>query len=146
MAKSLVKSTDKKSVKASKDKASVKSTIDNESVKTPVKYSGKSLVIVESPSKAKTINKYLGKDFIVEATVGHIKNLPKSKISIDLEKGNYEATYAVIPGKEKVIEAIKAAARGADKVYIATDPDREYHRLLLHRISRDASHPAETGL
>lgn len=85
---------------------------------------GKSLVIVESPSKAKTINKYLGKDYIVEATVGHIKNLPKSKISIDIENG-YEPTYAVIPGKEKVIDAIKSAAKIADKVYIATDPDRE---------------------
>ena len=125
MAKSSVKSTDKKSVKASKEKASVKSTLDIEPVKPSVKYTGKCLVIVESPSKAKTINKYLGKDFIVEATVGHIKNLPKSKISIDLEKGNYEATYDVIPGKEKVIETIKNAARNADKVYIATDPDRE---------------------
>jgi len=84
----------------------------------------KSLVIVESPSKAKTINKYLGKSYIVEATVGHIKNLPKSKISIDIENG-YEPTYAVIPGKEKVIDSIKAAAKGADRVFIATDPDRE---------------------
>ncbi|CAN5604412.1 type I DNA topoisomerase [soil metagenome] len=84
----------------------------------------KSLVIVESPSKAKTINKYLGKNFIVEATVGHIKNLPKSKISVDIENG-FEPNYEVIPGKEKVLETIKNAARSADKIYIATDPDRE---------------------
>ena len=66
----------------------------------------KSLVIVESPSKAKTINKYLGKDFIVEATVGHIKDLPKSKMNVDLEN-NFTATFGVIPGKENVIRNLK---------------------------------------
>lgn len=85
---------------------------------------GKSLVIVESPSKAKTINKYLGKDYIVEATVGHIKDLPKSKMNVDLENG-YEGTFNVIPGKEKIIDKLRSLASSADKVYIATDPDRE---------------------
>lgn len=85
---------------------------------------GKNLVIVESPSKAKTIEKYLGSDFIVEATVGHLKNLPKNKISIDLENG-YVPTYEVIEGKGKVIKALKEHAKQADKIYIATDPDRE---------------------
>jgi DNA topoisomerase I len=85
---------------------------------------GKSLVIVESPSKAKTINKYLGKDYIVEATVGHIKNLPKNKIHIDLDNG-YEPTYETIAGKEKVIKRIKELAGECLQVYIATDPDRE---------------------
>lgn len=84
----------------------------------------KSLVIVESPSKAKTINKYLGKDFIVEATVGHIKDLPKNKMHVDLENG-YEGTFAVIPGKEKIIDSLRKTASASDKVYIATDPDRE---------------------
>ncbi|MCU0373366.1 MAG: toprim domain-containing protein, partial [Ignavibacteria bacterium] len=84
----------------------------------------KSLVIVESPSKAKTINKYLGKDYIVEATVGHIKNLPKNKIHIDLENG-YEPTYETIAGKEKVIKRIKELAAASSQVFIATDPDRE---------------------
>lgn len=84
----------------------------------------KSLVIVESPSKAKTINKYLGKDFIVEATIGHIKDLPKSKMHVDLENG-YEGTFQVIPGKEKVIDNLRKIASSSDKVYIATDPDRE---------------------
>jgi len=84
----------------------------------------KSLVIVESPSKAKTINKYLGKDFIVEATVGHIKDLPKSKMNVDLEN-NFTATFGVIPGKENVIRNLKKIASSSDKVYIATDPDRE---------------------
>jgi DNA topoisomerase I len=85
---------------------------------------GKNLVIVESPSKAKTIKKYLGKDFEVEATVGHLKNLPKNKISIDLEKG-YVPTYEVIAGKEKIIKLLKDYAKKSDKIYIATDPDRE---------------------
>lgn len=84
----------------------------------------KSLVIVESPSKAKTINKYLGKDFVVEATVGHIKDLPKSKINVDIERG-FEPTFQIIPGKEKIIDALRRVASASDKVYIATDPDRE---------------------
>ena len=84
----------------------------------------KSLVIVESPSKAKTINKYLGKNYKVIASVGHIKNLPKSKISVDFED-DYKLTYEVIPGKEKVIDELKQLAEGAEKVFIATDPDRE---------------------
>jgi DNA topoisomerase I len=84
----------------------------------------KSLVIVESPSKAKTINKYLGKNYKVIASVGHIKNLPKSKISVDFENG-YDLTYETIPGKEKIIEELKELAAGSDKIFIATDPDRE---------------------
>lgn len=85
---------------------------------------GKSLVIVESPSKAKTINKYLGRNYKVIASVGHIKNLPKSKISVDFDNG-YELTYETIPGKEKVIDELKELSAGSDKVFIATDPDRE---------------------
>lgn len=85
---------------------------------------GKNLVIVESPSKAKTIKKYLGNDYIVEATVGHLKNLPKNKISIDLEN-NYEPTYEVIEGRAVVIKTLKDYAKKVDKIYIATDPDRE---------------------
>ena len=84
----------------------------------------KSLVIVESPSKAKTINKYLGKDFIVEATIGHLKNLPKNKINIDIENG-YVPHYEVILGKEKVLQRLKEVAINAEIIYIATDPDRE---------------------
>jgi DNA topoisomerase I len=85
---------------------------------------GKSLVIVESPSKAKTINKYLGKDYVVEATVGHIKNLPKSKISVDIEDG-YKPVYEIIAGKEEVVQKLKGLAKKSDKIFIATDPDRE---------------------
>ena len=84
----------------------------------------KNLVIVESPSKAKTINKYLGKDYKVVASVGHIKNLPKSKIGVDFDNG-YELSYETIPGKEKIIKELKALAEESNKVFIATDPDRE---------------------
>jgi DNA topoisomerase-1 len=84
----------------------------------------KSLVIVESPSKAKTINKYLGKNYKVVASVGHIKNLPKSKIGIDFEN-DYAPTYETIPGKEKVISELKNHAEESSKIFIATDPDRE---------------------
>jgi DNA topoisomerase-1 len=84
----------------------------------------KYLVIVESPSKAKTIKKYLGKDYEVEASVGHIKNLPKSTISVDIDK-NFEPHYEVIEGKQKVLNLIKSSAKKSEKVYLATDPDRE---------------------
>lgn len=84
----------------------------------------KSLVIVESPSKAKTINKFLGKKYKVIASVGHIKNLPKSKIGVDFDN-NYEPTYETIPGKEKIILELKKYSEESDTIYIATDPDRE---------------------
>ncbi len=84
----------------------------------------KNLVIVESPSKANTINKYLGKDYAVKATMGHIKDLPKSKIGVDIEHG-FEPFYEIIKGKEKVAEEIKKYAKTADTVFLAADPDRE---------------------
>ncbi|PIU45298.1 MAG: type I DNA topoisomerase [Ignavibacteriales bacterium CG07_land_8_20_14_0_80_59_12] len=84
----------------------------------------KSLLIVESPAKAKTINKYLGRDFIVEASVGHIRNLPKSKLGVDVENG-YAPTYEIIKGKKDVLKKIREHAKDAKDVYIATDPDRE---------------------
>ncbi|NUN08549.1 MAG: type I DNA topoisomerase [Ignavibacteriaceae bacterium] len=83
----------------------------------------KNLVIVESPAKAKTINKYLGKNYIVEATVGHFKNLPKSKIGIDFD--NFTPQFVTIRGKGEIIKRIKTIAAKAKSVYIATDPDRE---------------------
>lgn len=83
----------------------------------------KNLVIVESPAKAKTINKYLGKNYIVEATVGHFKNLPKSKIGIDFE--NFTPQFVTIRGKGEIIKRIKTLAAKSKSVFIATDPDRE---------------------
>jgi DNA topoisomerase I len=92
----------------------------------------KSLVIVESPAKAKTINKYLGKDFMVEASIGHIMDLPKSKIGVDLENGTFEPELIVIPGKEKVVDRLKKLASSADAVYLAPDPDREGEAIAWH--------------
>ena len=84
----------------------------------------KDLILVESPSKAKTINKYVGKNYIVEATVGHIRNLPKTKLGIDLENG-FEPKFVNIRGKGDVIKKIRSLAGKSNKIYIATDPDRE---------------------
>jgi DNA topoisomerase-1 len=92
----------------------------------------KSLVIVESPAKAKTISKYLGKDFIVEASVGHVKDLPKNKIGVDLTDGTFEPELIVIPGKEKVVERLRKLAKSADSVYLAPDPDREGEAIAAH--------------
>lgn len=89
------------------------------------------LLIVESPAKAKTINKIVGKDFTVKATVGHIKDLPKSKLGIDLEKG-FEPSYTVIKGKSKTVKEIKDAADKASEIYIASDPDREGEMIAWH--------------
>ncbi len=91
----------------------------------------KSLVIVESPAKAKTINKYLGKDFYVEASVGHIKNLPSNKIGVDIENG-YVPEYRIIDGKQEVIRRLKTMAAKTREVYIATDPDREGEAIAWH--------------
>jgi DNA topoisomerase-1 len=84
----------------------------------------KNLVLVESPSKAKTINKYLGRNYNVEATVGHIKNLPKTKLGIDVEDG-YKVQLLNIRGKGDLIKKIRKLAAKVDNIYIATDPDRE---------------------
>ena len=91
----------------------------------------KSLVIVESPTKAKTINKYLGRDYEVEASLGHIKDLPKSQLGVDLE-GDFSTEYVVIPGKEKVVAKLKKMAKGAAAVYLAPDPDREGEAIAAH--------------
>ncbi|MGC1298125.1 MAG: type I DNA topoisomerase, partial [Alloacidobacterium sp.] len=92
----------------------------------------KALVIVESPAKAKTISKYLGKDYTVEASVGHIKDLPKNKIGVDLEDGTFEPELIVIPGKEKVVDRLKKLAAKSDQVYLAPDPDREGEAIAAH--------------
>ena len=91
----------------------------------------KALVVVESPAKAKTINKYLGKDFKVVASMGHIRDLPKSKLGVDIE-GGFTPVYDVIPTRKKVIKMLKAAAKNVDQVYVATDPDREGEAIGWH--------------
>ncbi|MEA4987655.1 MAG: type I DNA topoisomerase [Anaerovorax sp.] len=91
----------------------------------------KSLVIVESPSKAKTIGKFLGSKYKVIASVGHVRDLPKSKLGINIENG-FEPEYISIRGKGDVIKALKKEAKAADKVYLATDPDREGEAISWH--------------
>ncbi len=92
----------------------------------------KSLVIVESPAKAKTIEKYLGKGFDVRASIGHIMDLPKNELGVELEKRTFEPELIVSPGKEKVVEQLKKAAAKADEVYLAPDPDREGEAIAYH--------------
>src|SRR5881296_3095997 len=112
------------------------------------------LVIVESPAKARTIGKYLGPRYAVKASIGHIKDLPKSKLGVDVENG-FTPLYTVIPGKEKIVRELRSSAKGAD-VYLAADPDREgeaicqhlseelsakaknVYRVLFHEITKDA--------
>ena len=91
----------------------------------------KSLVIVESPAKAKTIEKYLGKDFQVLASMGHLRDLPKSSLSVDV-KNDFEPVYQPIKGKEEIIRSLTKAAKDADMVYLATDPDREGEAISWH--------------
>ena len=92
---------------------------------------GKSLVIVESPAKAKTINKILGKDFVVKSCMGHVRDLPPKELGIDVEN-DFKPRYVTIRGKGKVITELKKAAQGVDTIYLATDPDREGEAIAWH--------------
>ena len=89
------------------------------------------LVIVESPAKAKTIKKYLGGDFDVVASMGHIRDLPAAKLNVDV-KNDFSPKYAIIKGKEKLVKDLKDKVKGCDKVYLATDPDREGEAISWH--------------
>ena len=115
----------------------------------------KPLVVVESPTKVRTIKKYLGKDYSVAATVGHIKDLPDKEMGIDVEDG-FKPKYQYIPGKQKIVKNLRAAAGDTPEVYLAPDPDREgeaiawhtaevlkkkgrnFHRVLFHELTKDA--------
>ena len=91
----------------------------------------KNLVIVESPAKAKTIGKYLGKDYKVMACMGHLRDLPKSKLGVDIEHG-FEPQYVPMTGKESIISDLKTAAKGSQDIFLATDPDREGEAISWH--------------
>src|ERR1041384_7692864 len=91
----------------------------------------KALVIVESPAKAKTINKYLGKDYVVKASLGHIKDLPKNGLAVDVANG-FEPRYEVIESKKKLIGELKQAAKKVESIYLAADPDREGEAICYH--------------
>src|SRR5256712_9917964 len=96
----------------------------------------KNLVIVESPAKAKTINKYLGKDFVVKASIGHIKDLPSKGLGVDIQN-NFEPEYEIIPDSKKrnnrkIVADLKKTAKTADAIYLAADPDREGEAICQH--------------
>src|ERR1700748_129467 len=91
----------------------------------------KNLVIVESPAKAKTIGKYLGKNFTVKASLGHVKDLPKKNLAVDVDN-DFTPVYEVIEGKKKLIQELRQAAKGAETVYLAADPDREGEAICYH--------------
>ena len=119
----------------------------------------KPLIVVESPTKVKTIKKYLGGNYNVAATVGHIKDLPPKEMGIDVENG-FKPEYKNIPGKQKVITALRKAAGQATDIYLAPDPDREgeaiayhtaevlkkkgrkFYRVLFHELTKDAINTA----
>ncbi|NCD24460.1 MAG: DNA topoisomerase I, partial [Deltaproteobacteria bacterium] len=101
---------------------------------------GKDLIIVESPAKIKTIKKFLGDGYEVEASVGHVRDLPTKTLGVD-EEHDFTPDYQIIPGKTKVVGKLKSAAKNADTVYLAPDPDREGEAIAWHvaEIIRDAN-------
>src|SRR6188474_1359305 len=128
----------------------------------------KALVVVESPAKAKTINKYLGREYTVLASMGHVRDLPKSKLGVDVDEG-FAPVYELLATRKKVIAELKSAAKDATDIYIATDPDREgeaigwhlaeelgtkkkkIHRLMFNEITKKAvqeamNHPGKIDM
>src|SRR5436853_4037280 len=91
----------------------------------------KGLVVVESPAKAKTINKYLGRDYKVIASMGHVRDLPKSKLGVDVDN-DFAETYEALVSRKKVLKELKDAAKEATEIYVATDPDREGEAIGWH--------------
>ncbi|MFL5510380.1 MAG: type I DNA topoisomerase [Gemmatimonadaceae bacterium] len=143
----------KSTARATKSRKQVAEDLDGDHQHEP---GSTSLVIVESPAKAKTIGKYLGRAYRVRATIGHVRDLPEKKIGIDIDNG-FQPEYVTIPGKEKTVAELKSAARDSREIFLATDPDREgeaiaWHvaqqikskngapvrRVLFHEITRDA--------
>ena len=98
---------------------------------------GKKLLIVESPAKAKTVGKYLGKEFVVKSSVGHIRDLPKENNAIKItqvgeKQWHFEPSYEITPDKRKVVSELKTALKGVDEIYLASDPDREGEAIAWH--------------
>ena len=107
--------------------------------KTADKKKTKSLVIVESPAKAKTLKKFLGAGFTIEASMGHVRDLPKSELGVD-PATDFDPKYITIRGKGELLAKLRKAAKDADKIYLATDPDREGEAIswhLMHALKLD---------
>src|SRR6476619_8425124 len=127
-AKSAAKRATTKGVSAARARKSAARVAEDDH---PTEPGSTSLVIVESPAKAKTIGKYLGRAYRVRAPVGHIMDLPEKKLGIDIDHG-FEPELVPIPGKEKTIADLKTAAKNSKEVFIATDPDREGEAIAWH--------------
>ncbi|HYL81428.1 MAG TPA: toprim domain-containing protein, partial [Candidatus Acidoferrum sp.] len=91
----------------------------------------KSLVIVESPAKAKTINKFLGRDYLVKASMGHVRDLPVKSLAVDVDH-DFKTKYEVVRGREKVLSDLKKSAKSSAAVFLAADPDREGEAICWH--------------
>src|SRR5687768_12896822 len=132
--KKTARKTAKKAGAAARGVKSRKSKIveDDDS---PFEPGSTTLVIVESPAKAKTIGKYLGRGYRVRATIGHLRDLPEKKLGIEIEN-DFKPEYVTIPGKEKTLAELKAAAKSSREVFLATDPDREGEAIAWHVASQ----------
>ena len=132
-----VKSTTKKAAsKAAGETSVLKTSVagdppETPKGKTPRKPSGKILVVVESPAKAKTINKYLGPGYVVKASLGHVKDLPSKTLGVDVDK-NFQPTYEPLESRAKILTELRAAAKNATAIYLAADPDREGEAICQH--------------
>jgi len=150
------RSATKKKAASSKARSRRAAAVTVDDLEPPAPAGSTSLVIVESPAKAKTIGKYLGRGYRVKATIGHLRDLPEKKLGIDIDAG-FEPEYVTISGKEKTLADLKSAAHDSKEVFLATDPDREgeaiaWHvagqikrrggapvrRVLFHEITKDA--------
>lgn len=133
----------KSTAKKGKTKAAKKTTAASTAVTTtPTRRSGK-LVVVESPAKAKTIGRYLGKGYVVKSSVGHVRDLLKSRLSVDVEN-NFEPEYRISNDKRDVVKDLKEAAARATEIYLATDPDREGEAIAWHVLEAAEMDPART--
>jgi len=101
------------------------------------------LMIVESPAKARTISRYLGADFVIKASIGHVRDLPAKALGVDIERG-FEPVYEVLPAKQAVLKDIGSAARSASQIYLATDPDREGEAIAWHVVETAGLPPENT--
>lgn len=126
-----VKATKPAGKKAASTSAKKTATSSTSAAKVATIRDGQALVVVESPAKAKTLQKYLGSDYLIEASVGHVVDLPTNKLGVDVE-GGFEPEYVVMKGKEKVMDRLKKLAEGATRVYLAPDPDREGEAIAWH--------------
>ena len=108
----------------------------------PISSAGKTLIVVESPTKAKTLTKILGSKYVVKASVGHIVDLPKSRLAIDIEN-NFTPEYILVKGKAAIKKELQTAAQSADKVLLAADPDREGEAIAWHVAELLGVDPAE---